>query len=81
VLQSGEDGIGRWHSHSRPILQDYEASVGGEKPERIVGAWVIGVAVFGRQPAEAYFANARISDKGVSESLFDESIHAVGEKP
>ena len=71
VLQSGEDGLGEWHSHSRPVLADYQAAVGGEVPERIVGAWVIGVAVFGRQPAEAVFANARISDGERSQAVFD----------
>jgi mono/diheme cytochrome c family protein len=62
VLQSGRSGLGEWHQHSRGVQADYAASVGGEIPKRIVGAWVIGVALFGRQPAEAYFANVRISD-------------------
>jgi quinohemoprotein ethanol dehydrogenase len=71
VLQSGKDRLGEWHSHSRPVLADYDAAVGGEPPKRIVGAWVIATAVFGRQPAEAYFANARISDGERSHAVFD----------
>ena len=71
VLQSGEEGLGEWHSHSRHVLADYQASVGGEMPGRIVGVWVIANALFGRQPAEAYFANARVTDGERSEPLFE----------
>ena len=70
VLQSGEQGLGEWHQHSRPVLEDYKASVGGELPGRIVGAWVIGVSLFGHQPAEAYFANAHIIDGEDSTPVF-----------
>ena len=63
-------GLGEWHKHSRPVLEDYKASVGGELPERIVGAWVIGVALFGRQPAEAFIANAVVVDGEESTPVF-----------
>jgi hypothetical protein len=62
VLQSGTEGLGQWHSHTRSVEEDYIAAVGGELPTRIVGVWIIGVALFGGQPAEAYFANAVVSD-------------------
>ncbi len=62
VLQSGVEGLGEWYSHTRSVQKDYAAAVGGEIPSRIVGVWIIGNAVFGRQPAEAYFANAVVSD-------------------
>ena len=71
VLQSGEQGLGEWHSHSRSVQADYQASVGGEMPTRIVGVWVIANALFGRQPAEAFFANARVTDGERSEPLFE----------
>lgn len=71
VLQSGEQGLGEWHSHSRPILEDYASSVGGEPPERIVGVWIIGASVFNRQLAEAYFANATIVDGENRTDVFD----------
>ena len=72
VLQSGEEGLGEWHSHSRSVQEDYQASVGGEMPTRIVGVWVSANALFGRQPAEAFFANARVTDGERSEPLFVE---------
>jgi PQQ-dependent dehydrogenase (methanol/ethanol family) len=71
VLQSGKQGLGEWHSHSRSVQADYQASVGGEMPTRIVGVWVIANTLFGRQPAEAFFANARITDGEKSVPLFE----------
>ena len=69
VLQSGAEGLGEWHSHTRSVQDDYAAAVGGEMPSRIVGVWIIGNAVFGLQPAEAYFANAVVSDGETSHKL------------
>ena len=71
VLQSGDDGLGEWHSHSRPIHADYESSVGGEPPKKIVGAWIIGASVMNRQPAEAYFANAAVVEGDQRVEVFD----------
>lgn len=62
VLQNGMAGLGEWHSHTRSIQADYANAVGGKFPARIVGIWIIGVSVFGGQQAEAYFANAVITD-------------------
>ena len=71
VLQSGDEGLGEWHRHSRPVLADYEASVGGEPPRKIVAAWVIGASVFNRRPAEAYFADAAVVDGDRRVDVFD----------
>ena len=62
VLQSGVEGLNEWHGHTRSITDDYVAAVGGKVPQRIVGVWIITNAVFGLQPAEAFFANAVVSD-------------------
>ena len=70
VLQSGSQELGKWFSHDRPILADYKKAVPGEPPSRIVGVWIIGNAVFGRQPAEAYFANAVIRDGKTAVDVF-----------
>jgi hypothetical protein len=53
------------------VQADYQQSVGGEMPTRIVGVWVIASALLGRQPAEALFANARITDGERSVPLFE----------
>lgn len=65
VLQSGSEGLGDWHSHSRNILSDYEVSIDLPAPERIVGVWFIANSLFGRQVGAASFANVVISsDQG-----------------
>jgi hypothetical protein len=60
VLQSGEDGLGQWHSHTRKVLADYEAAITVAPPTRIVGVWFIANSLFGRQRAAASFANVEI---------------------
>jgi hypothetical protein len=62
VLQSGQQGLGEWTSHRRPIRADYLEAVGGEAPARIVAVWFIANSVFGKRPGEAYFANVRLRD-------------------
>jgi hypothetical protein len=62
VLQSGQQGLGEWVTHRRPVLTDYLEAVGGEKPARIVAVWFIANSVFGKRPGEAYFASVRLRD-------------------
>jgi hypothetical protein len=70
VLQSGEAGLGDWHSHTRRVLDDYTLAVSGEPPERIVGIWFIANSVFGRQPGAASFADVVIRDGETQVSAF-----------
>ncbi|MFK8043533.1 DUF3047 domain-containing protein [Congregibacter sp.] len=60
AVQSGEEGLGEWQSHTRSVLQDYISAVGGELPRRIVGVWIINSGVFGDKPGEAIFANITV---------------------
>ncbi len=60
VLQSGTEGLGRWYNHSRPIAEDYDDAVGGERPKRIVGLWFISVGAFGGGLADATFADVTV---------------------
>jgi hypothetical protein len=71
ALQSGERGLGEWHSHTRPVLEDYLSAVGGEPPRRIVGVWFINSGVFGDKPGEAIFANVQIRNGNAVTSVFD----------
>lgn len=71
AVQSGEQGLGAWHSHTRPVLKDYLSAVGGELPSRIVGVWFINSGVFGEKPGEAIFANVKIRNGNVLTSVFD----------
>jgi hypothetical protein len=71
VLRSGQQGLGEWESHRRPIAADYTAAVGGEKPARIVAVWFIANSFFGKKPGEAYFANVRLRDGERVVEVFD----------
>lgn len=77
VIQSGDAGLGQWHRHSRRVRADYEMAVGGDVPQRIVGVWFIATAVFGRQPAEAYFADIAVEGAGVRQPLLESGRVAV----
>ena len=59
VLRSGAEGLGEWHEETRSIAADYRAAV-GEPPARIVGVWLIAVALFRRGRAQATFADIRL---------------------
>jgi|AP95_1055475.scaffolds.fasta_scaffold00003_7 hypothetical protein len=41
VLQTGNDDLGNWYHHDRPILEDYRRTIPGEVPTRIVAVWFI----------------------------------------
>ncbi len=71
VLQSGSEGLGDWHSHTRNILSDYEASIDLPAPERIVGVWFIANSLFGRQVGAASFANVVISSDQSETRVFE----------
>jgi hypothetical protein len=70
VLQSGSEDLGKWYSHTRSIQDDYQSSVGGEHPSKIVVVWIIGNAIFGRQLADAIFANVVIEGDGKQTVVF-----------
>ena len=63
VLDSGSDGLGKWKSHSRNILDDYAEAVAGDPP-KIVGIWLIANNLFAKQDASASFRNITIEDEG-----------------
>ena len=62
VLDSGSDGLGKWNSHSRNILDDYAEAVAGEPPKKIVGIWLIANNLFAKQDASASFRNITLVD-------------------
>ncbi len=72
VLQSGEAGLGEWHSHTRNVLSDYRESITKSEPARIVGVWFIGNSIFARQAAAASFTNVVISTGDESVVVFNE---------
>ena len=62
VLDSGSDGLGKWNSHSRNVLDDYAEAVEGEPPKQIVGIWLIANNLFAKQDASASFRNITLLD-------------------
>ena len=62
VLDSGSDGLGKWNSHSRNVLDDYAEAVEGEPPKQIVGIWLIANNLFAKQDASASFRNITLVD-------------------
>ncbi len=70
VLQQGEEQLGSWHSHSRPVAADYRRAVGGGLPTRIVGVWFINAGLFGGPGGEAVFTNAVITGDGHQHHVF-----------
>ena len=64
VLDSGSDGLGKWKSHSRNILDDYAEAVAGDPPKKIVGIWLIANNLFAKQDASASFRNITLMDEG-----------------
>lgn len=71
VLQSGEEGLGAWHKHSRPIAEDYRRSVNVQLPKKITGVWFINSGIFAKTKGDARFANVVISDKGQETQIFE----------
>jgi len=61
VVRSGADGLGEWFEESRPIADDYRTALGAP-PARIVGVWLIAVALFRRGRAQATFTDIRLRD-------------------
>ncbi len=71
VLQSGQDGLGAWHKHSRPVAEDYRRSVNVEVPKRITGVWFINSGIFSKTKGDARFANVVINSNGQATEIFD----------
>jgi Protein of unknown function (DUF3047) len=60
VVRSGNGDLGRWLEEERPILADYKAAIEGPVPQRIVGVWLIAVAVLQRRRGECDYRNIEL---------------------
>lgn len=63
VVRSGDAELGIWLNESRNVLGDYERSVGGVAPTRIVRVWLIANSVFGRDEGVARFGNISVGNE------------------
>jgi hypothetical protein len=52
VARTGLAELGTWKSEAKSLLVDYLDTVGGERPQRVVGVWLITLSPFQRGVAE-----------------------------
>ncbi len=71
VLQSGDEGLGAWHSHTRSVAEDYRRSVNVDVPTRITGVWFINSGIFAKEKGDARFANVVITGNGGETAIFE----------
>jgi hypothetical protein len=64
VVRSGTDGLGRWTTETRNVLDDHRTAIGGPAPRRIVAAWLIAVALFRHGRGRAEFADVVLESAG-----------------
>lgn len=64
VVRSGEGELGRWLEQEQPVLADYRRAVGGALPRRIVGIWLIAVAILQRRRGECEYRNIELRSAG-----------------
>jgi hypothetical protein len=62
AVRSGTDGLGSWHTETRPVFDDVARFTDGRPPERIVSVWLIAVSHFSRSLARGSFAGIRLLD-------------------
>jgi hypothetical protein len=62
VARSGTADLGRWVDEERPVLADHRVAIGGPAPRRVVGAWLISVAVFQRGEGRGEFGRIELVD-------------------
>jgi hypothetical protein len=69
VVRSGSEGLGRWVEEEQPLLADYERAIGGPAPARIVGVWLIAVAILQRGRGECDYRGIELRGAGGSRAI------------
>ena len=46
IRRAGDDPLHTWLDESRNVAEDYDVAIGGPRPERIVGIWLIANSLF-----------------------------------
>lgn len=62
VVRSGRADLGRWCAESRPLLADYDTAIGGPRPARIVGVWLIANTAFQRGVGRCRYRDIELVD-------------------
>lgn len=69
VVRSGSEGLGRWQEQRQPVLEDYQRAIGGPPPTRIVGVWLIGVAILQRGRGVCDYRKIELSGSAQSQFI------------
>jgi len=62
IRRAGDDPLGAWLDESRNIAEDYDAAIGGPRPERIVGIWLIANSLFQRGEGSCAYRAIRLAN-------------------
>lgn len=70
VIRNNPEELGRWLSEERALLADYQAAIGGETPDRVVGVWLIANSLFQRGVGRCRYRNiALVGSDGIEASV------------
>ena len=69
VVRSGAAGLGHWVAEEQSLLADYERAIGGPVPARIVGVWLIAVAILQRGRGECDYRGIELRSAGGTRSI------------
>lgn len=64
IRRAGDDPLGTWLEESRNIAEDYDVAIGGPRPERIVGIWLIANSLFQRGEGACAYRAIQLCNEG-----------------
>ncbi|WP_420428181.1 DUF3047 domain-containing protein [Algiphilus sp.] len=62
IRRAGDDPLQRWLDESRNLVDDYEVAIGGPRPERVVGIWLIANSLFQRGEGACTYRAIRLTE-------------------
>lgn len=75
IRRAGDDPLGSWLDESRTLAQDYDTAIGGPRPERIVGIWLIANSLFQRGEGACRYRAIRLHN---AEQTIDAPLQPAG---
>ncbi|MCI5068955.1 DUF3047 domain-containing protein [Acidovorax sp.] len=63
IRRAGDDPLHTWLDESRNVAEDYDVAIGGPRPERIVGIWLIANSLFQRGVGACAYRAIRLCDE------------------
>jgi hypothetical protein len=59
VVESGTDGLGKWRTFERNIVEDFERAY-GEKPGRLIGVGILTDSDYTGETVETWYGDIRL---------------------